>query len=151
MNPTETPCPPPLLVLDTNAALDWLVFRDPGMDAAAAAIQAGQVRWLATPRMRQELRNTLGYPALARWRPDGERTLSTFDRWAEVQPEPTAVLSGPLLCADPDDQMFIELAVEHQVRWLISHDRALLRLSRHAARCGVQIVKPRDWALARAA
>ena len=145
MNPSETPGPPAALVLDTNAALDWLVFRDPGMDAVVAAIQSGAVRWLVSPRMRQELLRTLDYPLLARWRPDGERALTTFDRWAVVQAEPAALRSGPLVCADPDDQVFIDLAVQQHARWLLSHDRALHKLSRHAARLGLQIVKPRDW------
>ena len=147
MNPTETPAiaPAPAMVLDTNAALDWLVFGDPGMDAVAAAIQCGAVRWLASPRMREELLRTLAYPALARWKPDGERTLSVFDRWAEIHAEPIGTCSGPMVCTDPDDQVFIDLAVQQQARWLLSHDRALHKLARHAARQGVLIVKPRDW------
>ena len=145
MNPTETQGCGPALVLDTNAALDWLVFGDAGMRAVAQAIEAGAVRWLASPRMRQELLRTLAYPALAKWKPDGERTLTTFDRWAAMQTEPIASTSGPLVCTDADDQVFIDLAVQQRARWLVSHDRALLKLSRHAAPLGVRIVRPRDW------
>ena len=145
MNPTETPDAGPALVLDTNAALDWLVFGDPGMQAVTAAIQGGTVRWLASPRMREELLRALAYPALSRWKPDGERTLTAFDRWALICPEPIATVSGPQVCTDPDDQVFFDLAIQQQARWLLSHDRALHKLARNAARAGVQILKPRDW------
>jgi predicted nucleic acid-binding protein len=145
MNPTETRGADPAMVLDTNAVLDWLVFGDPGMQAVATAIQDGAVRWLASPRMREELLRALAYPALARWKPDGERTLTAFDRWALICPEPIATASGPQVCSDPDDQVFYDLAVQHQARWLLSHDRALHKLARHAGRAGVQILRPRDW------
>jgi putative PIN family toxin of toxin-antitoxin system len=146
MIPTDSPGTGPAVVLDTNAVLDWLVFDDPGMHVVAAAIRDGALRWLASPRMREELVRTLSYPSLARWNPDGERTLTAFDSWAKLCAEPIASTAGPLCCTDPDDQVFIDLAVQRQAQWLISHDRALHKLARHAARLGVQIVKPRDWA-----
>jgi len=146
MNPSESPPARPLVVLDTNAALDWLVFKDSGMAALGAAIESQQMAWAVTPRMREELLRTLAYPALARWRPDCERTLTMFDRWSVPHPEPEATRHGPLLCSDPDDQVFIDLAVTLQARWLVTHDRALHRLKRPAARLGVQVLRPREWA-----
>ena len=145
MNPFETLGLRPLLVLDTNATLDWLVFGDEGMDAVAAAIESGAVRWLATPRMREELLRTLCYPQLAKWKPDCERTLTRFDRWSGTVPEPMSTRSHALICTDPDDQVFIDLALARQARWLITHDRALHRLARPAARLGLLVLRPRDW------
>jgi uncharacterized protein len=147
MNPSESPAAPAPLVLDTNAALDWLVFNDAGMAPLAAAIQAGQVTWMATPRMREELLRTLSYPSLAKWKPDCERTLTAFDRWTKRCAEPERSGHGPLLCSDPDDQVFIDLAVAARARWLVTHDRALHRLRRPAARMGVQLLRPSDWVL----
>ncbi len=145
MIPTETPEAPPLVVLDTNAALDWLLFRDAGMGALAAAIEVGTVRWIATHRMREELLRTLSYPALAKWKPDRERTLTLFDRLSELRAEPNPTSLGALICTDPDDQVFMDLAAAHQARWLVTHDRALHRLARAAARLGIRIVRPNDW------
>jgi uncharacterized protein len=147
MNPRESPAAPARLVLDTNAALDWLVFNDAGMAPLTAAIQAGQVTWMATPRMREELLRTLSYPSLAKWKPDCERTLTAFDRWTTRCAEPERSGHGPLLCSDPDDQVFIDLAVAVRARWLVTHDRALHRLRRPAARMGVQLLRPSDWVL----
>lgn len=145
MNASESCNPAAAVVLDTNAALDWLVFDDAGMNPLAAAIESGAVRWLATARMREELLRTLSYPALARWKPDGERTLTRFDRWAALQPEPVPTRTGPLVCGDPDDQVFIDLAMAQRAHWLVSHDRALHKLARPALLTGVRIVRPRDW------
>jgi uncharacterized protein len=134
----------PGLVLDTNAVLDWLVFDDPCARALAAAVEAGQVRWLACGRMRDELARTLAYPALARWKPDCERTLSKFDRWSTLLDAP-APSPLDLRCTDADDQVFIDLALATGARWLLSHDRAVLRLARRAARAGLVIQKPGAW------
>lgn len=147
MNPTETPASPPCAVLDTNATLDWLVFADAGMVPLSAAILAQEVRWLASPRMRDELARALTYPTLVRWNPDRERALTCFDRWAGLLADPLRTTVGPLVCSDPDDQVFIDLAVAGQARWLVTRDRALLKLKRHAALCGVTVVPPTQWLL----
>ena len=133
------------VVLDTNAVLDWLLFRNPFMDALQTAIEAGSVRWLASPRMREELLRALSYPALASWQPNSEHTLAVFDRWAVTCPEPEPTAVGPFICSDPDDQVFIDLALAHSARWLVTHDRALHKLARRAALAGVRILRPKDW------
>ena len=46
---------PPSAVLDTNTVLDMLLFEDPAAAALAQAVQAHQVRWIGTARMRDEL------------------------------------------------------------------------------------------------
>jgi uncharacterized protein len=133
----------PALVLDTNAVLDWLVFRDAGMTSVAAAIEARTLRWIACPSMRAELALTLGRAALARWQPDSERVLASFDRWADMQSAPA--LSTELRCSDPDDQVFLDLALGGGARWLLSHDRALLRLARRARRFRLEVILPSLW------
>ena len=135
----------PAVVLDTNAVLDWLLFHDPGMDALQTAIGAGAVRWIATLRMREELLRTLSYPSLARWLPNSVHTLASFDRWASTCPEPLSTRAGPFVCTDPDDQVFIDLALSQRAPWLVTHDRALLKLKRHAALGGLAIVRPAQW------
>jgi predicted nucleic acid-binding protein len=70
--------------------------------------------------------------------------LSIFDQHVALLPEPP---SAPLnlRCSDPDDQVFLELALAHGATWLLSHDRALLRLARRTRALGLHIVKPGDW------
>ena len=135
----------PIVVLDTNAVLDWLPFRDPGMHAVQTAIQSGAVSWLASARMRQELLRILDSPALSRWQPNSEHTLALFDRWAAPCPEPDPTRAGPFICSDRDDQVFIDLALAHKAKWLITHDLALHKLARRAALMGLRVLKPKDW------
>ena len=145
MSSTLLAAPPLALVLDTNAVLDWLLFVDPGILAAAAAIDAGEVRWIACLEMRDELAQVLGRSSLVKWLPDSERVLAAFDRYSSLMPAPPSL--PDLRCDDADDQVFIDLAVAHGARWLISHDRALLRLARRAKRVGLEVVKPAQWRL----
>jgi putative PIN family toxin of toxin-antitoxin system len=140
------PAPPAAVVLDTNTVLDWLVFREPSVAALADAVEQHQVQWLACQAMRDELARTLGYRTLAKWQPDRERVLASFDRFNHLQ---TAPPPAPLhlRCSDPDDQVFLELALAHQARWLLTQDRALLKLARRARPLGLAILRPQDWVL----
>lgn len=132
------------VVLDTNVLLDWLVFNEPSVQPLVQAIETDRVRWVACPSMRDEFDRTLGYDNLQRWQPDRERALAMFDRFAQLAPQPPTL---PLLrCSDPDDQVFLDLAVSSSCPLLLTHDRALLRLARGAARLGVKVTRPRDAA-----
>jgi uncharacterized protein len=136
---------PPGLVLDTNAVLDWLVFGDPGMTEVAAAIRSRDVRWLVCSRMRDELARTLAYVDLAKWQPDTAKVLANFDLYAEMQSAPTPGQPSQR-CTDPDDQVFIDLALASGARWLLTRDRALLALAPWAKKAGVLVVNPAEFA-----
>ena len=134
---------PPSVVLDTNTVLDWLLFRDPATHELARRIADGRLAWRATPAMRREFERVLPRPALARWAPDASRLAAAWDRHARLEAEEPA--RGPLACTDPDDQVFIDLALQRRCTWLVSRDRALLRLSRRAAAWGVVVLTPQAW------
>lgn len=141
----------PALVLDTNAVLDWLLFRDVGMAACATAIQAGTVRWVSCERAIDELVATLRKPILRRWNPDCEPVLTVVERHADVVADPPATPVPALRCSDPDDQIFLDLALASGARWLLTHDRALLKLARRALLLGLRIAPPAAWSLSDAA
>jgi len=140
---------PPAVVLDTNVVLDWLLFRDPHCFALAALLEEGRLRWHATQAMRRELAIVLVRPAMQRWQPDCERILSVFDNLACVCEVPLGAAAcpapPPMRSRDPDDQKFIDLAVNVRARWLVSRDLALLRLARPARRAGIEILTPARW------
>jgi predicted nucleic acid-binding protein len=137
----------PGVVLDTNAALDWLVFGNPAMGPLAAAIQAGDVRWIACPGMRQELAHMLRHASLARWQPDGPQALGTFDAHVHLLDAPCPGPAQRLRCTDPDDQVFVDLALAQRACWLVTNDRAVLKLGRRTRAHGLAILRPADWAL----
>jgi putative PIN family toxin of toxin-antitoxin system len=138
------PAGTPLLVIDTNIALDLLVFEDPATNALREAVWRQQVVWLATGGMRDELQRVLGYPQIARRLATralaADAVLTQFDRLSHRVPEgPRAAVR----CRDPDDQIFIDLAVAHGAE-LLSKDGLVLRLHKRLALLGVRVAQARD-------
>jgi predicted nucleic acid-binding protein len=133
----------PTAVLDTNVVLDWLVFNDPGVAAVAAAIASGSLRWIASARMRAELAHVAARPPLAARGAAADRLLEAVERHAGApcsEPAPCR-----LVCTDADDQVFIDLALAHGARWLLTRDKALLKLARKARPLGTTICTPAGW------
>jgi putative PIN family toxin of toxin-antitoxin system len=121
------------LVLDTNVVLDLFVFGDEAAGPLREGLARGQLRWLATAAMRDELSRVLAYPKLAARLAAAERAaeavLADFDRHACIV---DAAAPAPLVCGDPDDQMFVDLAVAH-ASLLISKDAEVLALRKRLA------------------
>ena len=131
-------------VLDTQVVLDWLVFRDIGVRALADAINTRSLRWLTSQAMQDELEHVLDRGVAASWQPDRRAIAAAFDTLA-VRIVASAPLTAPLRCSDPDDQMFIDLALTSGVQWLFTRDLALLRLAPRALERGVTVLRPADW------
>ncbi len=122
------------LVLDTNIVLDLLVFGDAAAQPVRGGLASGALRWLATLPMRAELERVLGYPKIAQRMAFHERApravLEEFDRHAQfVEVAPRA----PVVCKDPDDQKFIDLAVAHRCL-LLSKDAEVLKMRKRLER-----------------
>ncbi|MGJ7568451.1 putative toxin-antitoxin system toxin component, PIN family [Variovorax sp. GB1R11] len=128
------------VVIDTNIALDLLVFDNPDCMPLRTALAAGALRWLATAPMRGELARVLGYPLivkrLAQRQMAAASVLEAFD--ARVHLVADTPPRAPCVCKDPDDQVFIDLAVAQRAR-LISKDQAVLALRKRLAAHGVQV------------
>lgn len=136
---------PVRLVLDTNVVLDWLVFRDPASRRLDRMITGGLACWIASEPMRQELEHVLTRGDLDAWQPDIAFVMTTWDRWVTRSP-PTAPGAAPRLrCTDPDDQVFIDLALQAGAGILLSRDQALLRLAAAARPFGLRILAPSAW------
>ncbi|WP_457427698.1 putative toxin-antitoxin system toxin component, PIN family [Roseateles sp. P5_E7] len=135
----------PAIVVDTQVIMDWLVFNDPRVQPLAAALSAGGLRWLVAPAMRDEIRHVLGRGVAASYSPDLALIEARFD--AHSEPADAAEPSPRLVCRDPDDQKFIDLALACGARWLISRDKALLALAKRAKPRGLLILKPELWTL----
>jgi len=140
----------PKAVIDTQVVMDWLVFAEPSVAPLASAVQCGGLCWIGSPAMRAELLHVLGRGVAAEWAPKLAAIESAFEQWC------TPILAVPtpavrLLCRDPDDQMFIDLAIAQQCQWLISRDRAVLALARRARAFGLVILTPQAWIKSQAA
>ncbi len=143
MTPTD-------IILDTNVVLDWLVFEHPPGCRIGEDIVSGRLRWIGSEGMREELVDVLGrlltQADLQRWSHRHPWAMDMALRWQCPVPSP-APLPHPmrLRCTDPDDQIFIDLALSRHTPWLVSRDRALLRLGRRARLHGVEVVTPEQW------
>jgi putative PIN family toxin of toxin-antitoxin system len=127
------------LVLDTNVVLDAFVFADEDARPLGPALAQGQLTWLATAAMREELERVLGYarivPRLAFRGLDAAQVLAAFDSFAQIVDVPAR---APATCADPDDQKFIDLAVARSAL-LLSRDAAVLSMRNRLARLDVAV------------
>jgi predicted nucleic acid-binding protein len=136
-------------VLDTNVVMDWLVFGNPACLPLAQALAARSMRWLATAAMRDELSHVLARGVAAAWEPDLDTLWKAWNQ--HVTEVPAVAASGAasrLRCTDCDDQKFIDLALVHGAQWLLSRDRAVLKLARRSRAFGLEIVTPEGWAAA---
>ena len=139
---------PPAAVLDTNVVLDWLVFRNSDCATLTDAISAGKLQWIATPPMRDELVHVLAGHHLDAWALDSASVWAQWDRHCMELPTPAPTgPRGRLRCSDRDDQMFIDLAVAAGARWLLTRDRAVLKLARYLRLHGIDAVPPKRWTL----
>jgi putative PIN family toxin of toxin-antitoxin system len=133
---------PPLVVMDTNVVLDWLLFKEPSVVALGTAVADGRVAWVATASMRDELAHVLGRGLAAVRQANVAAILAQWDARVVLRPDAVA---HRLACTDPDDQKFIDLALASRARWLVSRDRAVLKLARRATQLGLTIIGPSAW------
>nr|WP_315466083.1 putative toxin-antitoxin system toxin component, PIN family [uncultured Rhodoferax sp.] len=124
------------IVLDTNIVLDLLVFKDPLTLPLCEALEAGQLRWLSTDAMREELVRVLAYPQIAKrlafYGLEPQEVLAARDAWVHTV---DAAPKAPITCKDPDDQRFIDLAVAHRCL-VLSKDQAVLCMEKRLLALG---------------
>jgi predicted nucleic acid-binding protein len=135
---------PALVVLDTNALLDWLVFRHPACADWQLRLADNGVTWIATAAMRDEWLHVLARGVGAAWEPAPGRLEAAWAALARLHPGIAPPLTVPR-CSDADDQKFIDLAIGAGARWLVTRDRALLKLRRRLQRFGVEALTPEGW------
>jgi putative PIN family toxin of toxin-antitoxin system len=128
-----------MIVLDTNIVLDAFVFNDPTTVALKQALDAGELQWVATQAMRDELARVLAYPKIAarlvRTQLTASAVLARFDAQARLV---DVAVKAPFTCRDADDQKFIDLAVVHQAK-LLSKDDAVLCMRKRLLTLGVPV------------
>lgn len=126
------------VVLDTNIVLDVFVFNDAAAQPVKQALQAGELDWLATQPMRDELARVLAYPQiiprLVFYQLAAEDVLDAFDRHARLT---EVAAKAAVTCSDADDQKFIDLAVAAQAL-LLSKDRDVLSMRKRLLALGIR-------------
>lgn len=133
---------PMRVVLDTNVLLDLFVFADARRQPILAALESG--RWLAltNDRCLAEFRRVIARPCFGLDTAAQEAILARYGRLSRPVPAAASPAALPR-CKDAEDQKFLELARDGQAEWLVTADKALLRLARKQRLQGVfEIVTP---------
>ncbi len=139
------------VVLDSNVWIDILVFDDPHTRPILAALENGALRALIDARCLAELTYVLDYPQFVERKLDKAAALATVERLARLVAPPALEPDARPLprCKDRDDQKFLELAHASGAAWLVSKDRAVLKLAKRIARdFGFRIAQPAPFVVA---
>lgn len=143
--------PAPRVVLDSNIWVDILIFDDAVARPIRAALEAGRLDAIISPACREELRRVLDYPQFAHYAVDAQAALAWVDRVTRsvADPEDAARAQGETFvprCKDRDDQKFLVLADAANAAYLVSKDRAVLKLKRRMAKyCDVAVLPPKEF------
>jgi len=126
------------VILDTNIILDTFVFNDPAAKPLLSALQTGALQWIATAPMREELERVLAYPKIVKrlgfYQLQAADVLAHFDTLVLTV---DVAAKATIVCKDPDDQKFIDLAVAHKAL-VLSKDNAVLCMKKRLLALGAE-------------
>jgi len=131
--------PSPRAVIDTNVLLDFWVFADARAASLRTAVEGGGVSCLRSGPLVDELSDVLGRAVFG---VSNDRRCTILRLWDRLAVPVDRVFPAPLACSDPHDQMFLDVAHSAQADWLVTKDKALLRLARRARKFGLWIFEP---------
>ena len=129
----------PRAVIDTNVLLDFWVFDDPAARSLRAALQDGRGNALRSGDSVDELTQVI---MREKFDLATEARFGILREWDRLATPVERVFAAPLACSDPHDQKFLDLAYTARADWLVTKDKALLKLARRARRDGLLIVGP---------
>ncbi len=128
---TALPAAAKRVVFDTNVLVSLYVFADSRFAPLRARIEGGEWLALTNAACLGEFRRVLGYPQFALSDERQQEALTAYGARAvchDAAPQPPA--ADLPRCKDRDDQKFLELARDAGAEWLVTADKALLRLAR---------------------
>lgn len=134
---------PLCIVLDTNVCLDLFVFFDKRCHELAQMLNSGTVKAITRNDCREEWLRVLMYPALSLDESACRAYTAAFDNAISCQDYAKKSYAILPVCQDPDDQKFLELAYDAGASFLVTKDKALLKLSAKARNSSLfNIIKP---------
>jgi uncharacterized protein len=131
--------PRPRAVIDTNVLLDFWVFDDPSARRLRSALDDDAVVALSSGECVDEFTAVL---MREQFDLATEKRFEILRRWDRLAERIGRVHAAPLACTDPHDQKFLDLACSTRADWLVTKDKALLRLAKRASRDGLLIITP---------
>ena len=134
---------PARVVFDTNVLLSLWVFVDSRFAPLRACVDRGDWIALSDEHCLAEFKRVLGYPQFELDAAIQQRIYAEYNAVARSCHERRSFLRPLPRCADRDDQKFLELARNADADWLVTGDKALLRMARRDKLAGLfRIVTP---------
>lgn len=126
-------------VLDTNVVISATLIRGGNEDRILRAWQRAAFELVLSPQILDEMGRALFYEKLrkARWMTEEEIVVLLQSLAQESVLVPGRVRVE--VCRDPEDNKFLEAAIEAQAQCVVTGDKDLLDLKAHR---GVRIVRP---------
>lgn len=140
------------LVVDTNVLLDLYYWKDPRSVELRSAIDAGRLVPVRDRASVRELAEVLDRP---RFGLEFDAVSALLEAWCKTAlPVPEVLVEEAgrklvekrILCRDPLDQKFLDLAAAARALGLVTKDKLVLRAGKKLARLGVKTALPEDVA-----
>lgn len=129
----------PKVILDTNILLDLFYFKDKSVTYLYECIKTEQVQAFTCDAIWEEFAEVLARKPFNQTVEEINLIWSNYQHLLTWQ-APQGNDSG-IKCSDPDDQIFVELAVEIAPCFLITKDKDLLVLQKKLQKFQVQTLK----------
>ncbi len=130
------------VVLDTNVLLDIFVFKDPTALAIWDFIKDGSLELFYSAETLEEFKNLLGDKKFSLSEDEQKAALADFLSKSSLV-VPNKVF--PVRCHDPFDQMFFELALAVVPSYLVTLDKAVLKLRKRSQKEGFSVLTPEKF------
>ena len=120
---------PVSVILDTNVCLDLFVFHDVRCHNLRKMLETGTACAVTREDCRNEWIRVLGYTAFSLDETARRKCLIEYDTLIPCRNFHQKNYTVLPICQDKDDQKFLELAYDANAGFLLTKDKALLKLS----------------------
>jgi len=114
----------PRLVVDTNVFVSGLISAAGSPARILSAIQHKKVIHLVSDPIVEEYVQVLDYPQIRRFKKITDEFVADIAAYLVYQTERVELVSNINLSSDPDDDVFLETAVDGRADWLVTNDKA---------------------------
>jgi putative PIN family toxin of toxin-antitoxin system len=132
----------PRLVIDTNVFVSGLISAAGSPAQILGAIQRRKVIHLVSDPIVEEYLRVLDYPQIRKFKKITDEFVADIAAYLVYQTERIELVSSIRLSPDPDDDVFLETAVDGRANWLVTNDKADLLSLRTVE--GIPIVSARE-------
>jgi uncharacterized protein len=114
----------PRLVVDINVFVSGLISAAGSPARILSAIQRKKVIHLVSDPIVEEYLRVLDYPQIRRFKKITDEFVADIAAYLVYQTERVELVSNINLSSDPDDNVFLETAVDGRADWLVTNDKA---------------------------